>query len=343
MKRFLNIALAVMLCVLCAFSLTACNNDDESTSKKGLLIKKMNGIYTIYDYVDDNTLVNGELDIGAILSEKGYDNVTIKRGTFDDVTNIKTLKVSDRVTKIEEGAFRNMKGLENLEIPFVGKTAKADAYENQTGGAVDKAVNRERTFAHFFGTEVYDGATAMTDIDGQTVYLPTTLKTVTINVTEKVFYEVNDVDVKGKFYAIPYKAFMGATNLTNINLITTNVVNDELGLQEIGEEAFSGCAMLKEIVIPATVSTIYKNAFENCTNLTKVIVEGSNVKLKENVFKGCVKMNKFNSDADLTANLISFASIGKGALDFGRESVKYTVLNGSSFDLTNIFGQTLTK
>ncbi len=308
MKKVFNILLAIMMVVVCAFSFTACTQtDDAGNQEKGLLIKKMNEIYTIYDFVDDGSF-NGTLDIGAILAEKNLDNVTIKKGAFDGVSTITKLIVSDKVTEIEEGAFRKMQNLVEIELPFVGKNAIADARYRQTDDQVNKSIGKERTIAHLFGTESYDGGAEITNSFGA-IYLPASLRTVTVNATEKVAYASGDKTG----YAIPYQAFQGATNLTNVNLIGQN-------LFEIGEEAFNGCTNLNSIIIPATVKTIHKDAFKDCTNMSKV-----------------------NSTDAMTVNFGNItAEIKEGAFNFGKANAKYNVTNAGTYAsaLETIFGAT---
>ena len=291
-----------------AFSLTACKApDDGDNNDKGLLIKKIDEIYTIYDFVDDGTF-NGILDIGAILAEKELDNVTIRKGAFDGVDTISKLIVSDRVTEIEEGAFRKMQNLVELELPFVGKNAMADARFNQTDAQVNKSIGKERTIAHLFGTESYDGGAEITTGYGK-VYLPVTLTTLTINATSNVKYESGDKTG----YAIPYEAFQGATNFTKITLTGAN-------LFEIGEKAFGDCTHLTSIIIPETVKTIHKDAF-----------------------LGCIGMSKVNSTDAMTVNFGNItAEIKDGAFNFSKENAKYNVKNAGTYEsaLETIFGTT---
>ncbi len=309
MRKVFNILLAVMMTFVLAFSLTACKTpDDGGNGDKGLLIKKIGEVYTIYDFVDDGTLVDGKLDIGAILAEKELDNVTIKKGAFDGVDTVSTLIVSDRVTEIEEGAFRKMQNLVELELPFIGKNAMADARFNQTDAQVNKSTGKERTIAHLFGTESYDGGAEITSAYGK-VYLPVTLTTLTINATSNVKYESGDKTG----YAIPYQAFQGATNLTQITLTGAN-------LFEIGEGAFGDCTHLTSIIIPETVKTIYKDAF-----------------------LGCTAMSKVNSADAMTVDFVNItAEIEEGAFDFRKENAKYNVKNAGAYEsqLQLIFGDT---
>lgn len=308
MRKVFNILLAIMMIVVSAFSLTACVDPDKGgDGDKGLLIKKINDVYTIYDFVDDGSF-NGTLNIGTILAEKGLYDVTIKKGAFDGVDTIEKLIVSDRVTEIEEGAFRKMSNLVELEIPFVGKNAMADARFDQTDWQVNKSVAKERTFVHFFGTESYDGGAEISNIVGR-FYLPATLMTVTVNATSNVKYESGDK----VGYAIPYQAFQGATNLTKINLTGAN-------LFEIGENAFTDCTNLTSIILPSTIKTIHKDAF-----------------------LGCVNMSKVNSTDAMTVDFSGItAEVKSGAFNFGKEDVKYNVVNAGTYasNLAKIFGDT---
>ncbi len=334
MKKLFNILLAVMLIIVCAFSLTACAVDDDGTTNKtGLIISKNSkGEFVVRDFVYvDNYLDNGTLDIGAILEEKGISSAKISAGAFDGDDKIKTLIVSDKIVEIEQGAFRNMKSLETLEIPFVGKNAKADAKYDQTLETEGKAINKARTFSHFFGTTEYEKGRKMNNGFGD-VYVPYTLKNVIVNATSNVDYTVAG---KKEGYAIGYEAFKDARILQTITLKGDN-------LKEIGKDAFSGCTELKSVTLPSTIVTVYDNAFSGCTKLTDVTVLGTNVTLKNNVFSGCTAMNKINSGVNLTIDLANFVNIGDGAFDFGRQ-VEFNVRNSGTFNLDSIFGTTTYK
>ncbi len=332
MKKLFNILLAVIMIMASAFSLTACAPDDEGPDgKTGLIISKdKNGTYVVRDfvYVDGCLDEDGKLDIGEVLEERNITFAKISAGAFDGDDNIKTLIVSDKIVEIEQGAFRNMKSLETLEVPFVGKNAKTDAALHQTNDAVGKATGKENTFSHFFGTTEYDDGRTMDNGYGE-VYVPYTLRNVVVNATANVDYTA--LDKEG--YAIGVNAFKNANILQSITLKGEN-------LKEIGEGAFSGCTNIQSITLPQTIIKIYDNAFSGCTGLREVVfAEGIEVELKNSVFSGCTKINKFNSQVDSTVDLSVFSVIGEDALDFGRE-VEFSVRNRGEFNLDNIFGKT---
>ncbi len=346
MKKLFNILLAVLITIVCVFSLTACSLDDNGPNKKtGLIIsKETNGDYVVRDFVYvEGCLVDGKLDIGVVLGQKGIEKAKISAGAFDGDDKIKTLIVSDKIFEIEQGAFRNMKALETLEIPFVGKNAKTDAKFDQTLETEGKATNKARTFSHFFGTAEYEKGRKMNNGYGD-VYVPYTLKNVVVNGTQEynVSYSIgNETITLKEGYAIGYDAFKDARFLQSITLKGAN-------LKEIGERAFSGCTALTSITLPSSIKTVYDSAFSGCINLTSVKFEGTGVVLKDNAFKGCSAMNKFGSIDDETkdkiVNLSCFETIGLYALDFDRE-VKFKVIDkavnafGES-TFINIFGDT---
>jgi len=326
MRKIFNILVAIVLVVVSAFTLVACvDNGDGDATKKGLSYKKINDVYTIYKYVGEDGV--DTLDIGAILSEANITGVSIKKGAFDGNSTLKTIIVSDAVTEIQAGAFRNMQALESLVVPFIGRTANADAYFGQSAKSADKAVDAARTIAHFFGTEDYDMGTSVTVNYGAgstTCYMPSTLTTVTVKAKEG--------------YQIPMYAFSGAINLKSVVI--------ENGVKAIGEEAFSGCAHLKAIDIPKSVETIYKNAFKGCSELNTVTfaTDGS-VAIKEAAFKDCGAMSYFGMKIDTlpvnTVDLSKVNELGAKAIDFGNEYKTYTVSGAASgIDVDAALGET---
>ena len=54
MNKFLKSIIVLMLALLVGLTAVACSdNGGKAEGKKGLLYKKINGVYTIYDYVDE--------------------------------------------------------------------------------------------------------------------------------------------------------------------------------------------------------------------------------------------------------------------------------------------------
>ena len=273
MKSIFKKLIISVLTFAFVLSFAACDNGSNAKSTPGLKYKKIDGVHVVYDYVAEEGVT--ELDIGAVLQKANVTgNVRIKKNAFSGISSLKKIIVPTSVVEIDAGAFAGMKSLEVLEVPFIGKTANADAYYLNSATATDKSVDSARTIAHFFGTEEYDGGVPVTikydKTNSQKAYMPATLETIIVN--------AKAVSETYKGYSIPMYAFSGAVNLAKVEI--------KGGVIAIGEYAFSGCKELKEFSVPATVKTIYKNAFENCTKLVSV-------KFAENAEKPEIKEDAF--------------------------------------------------
>ncbi len=314
MKKILKILILAILSVVCLATAVACSNDGDGSGEKGLLCKEINGVYTIYDYVDEDqpkTVLNLGTELGESVS-----NVRIKKQAFYGNDTIKEIIVPSSVTAIDEGAFAGMKALEKITLPFVGASKNADATQGGSGSAPEKATENERTFAYIFGTEKYDGGSKVSITYKKDAtedrYMPTTLNTVIIN--------AGDVDNSEDAYKIPMYAFNGCVNLTNITLTGD--------ITEIGEYAFSGCKNLITTNVPETVTKIHKGAYNGCTalgedefgesviklNYVKQIGESAfeNAKLKNVVFAENVKIasKAFYNSTVATVTLKGVVEIG---------------------------------
>lgn len=250
-NRFLKILLLSVLFLLSACCLFACGDGSSDEPKKGLLMKKMGNddTYTVYDYVDDGTLTDGVLDIASIAGDKVVSR--IKANAFYGDDTVKKLIVPATVTRIDKGAFSNMKALEELQIPFVGYNANADTYYNETASAEDKAVDEMRTFGYMFGTDSYDFGQSATQTYGAgdsetfTYYFPTRLRKVIV--------------APANNYGIPMYAFYGNNGISSV-VMGENV-------KAIGDYAFADAMYLSTIEIGANITRIGEGAFKDCAKL----------------------------------------------------------------------------
>lgn len=254
MKKLFKALIITMLVVASCLCLFACNTDDGEQSAKGIVYKKYKGedFYTVYDYVDDG--VTTSLNITA---KDGIEIGRIATGAFDG-SSLTEIIVPNTVTEIGAGAFKNMKKLESLTLPFIGKTAVADGFINESAPSDDKSVDASRTISYLFGTEEYDMGIKITNNynadKNTTCYLPQTLTKIVLNPKED--------------YVVPMYAFSGFVNLRTVEL------SDKV--TAIGDGAFKGCMTLKNIELPASVTAIGKNAFDSCKMLdTALLLSGA--------------------------------------------------------------------
>ena len=270
MKKIFSILLIAVMSMLAVFTMVGCGDTPDNPSAKGISCIKENGKYVVYKYVDEGLGVT-ELDIATAVKAKYGETAEvsrIKEGTFDGNSTLVSIVVPNTVTKIDGGAFKNMKALKDITLPFVGSNVSADAFEGQTLSET-KAVDAERLFGYVFGTTEYVGGAKISQtynaIEGNasTYYVPMTLRTVTISPKEN--------------YEIPMYAFSGLTLVTKINL-TDKVTG-------IGERAFYNANCFDELKVPVSVTNIYKGAFENFSSLSKIDYLGTSAQW-EAIVKG---------------------------------------------------------
>jgi hypothetical protein len=60
----------------------------------------------------------------------------------------------------------------------------------------------------------------------------------------------------------------------------------------LGENAFSKCETITEIIIPGTIDTIQKETFAGCIALKKVVIEKGVKKIDSETFNGCTSLEE---------------------------------------------------
>ena len=251
MKRLLKFLTVCVLVAGTALGLVACGGGNSGTaSKKGLTYKKgtSDAYYTLYKYVDEGKGITS-LDLSTLDVTIGR----IKSGAFEGNDTLTEIIVADTGDSenpliIEEGAFKGMKKLERITLPFVGATAKADAYTSETAHS-DKSVNAARTIGYIFGKDASNDLAEVTlyysESASATYYIPSNLSEITIKAATD--------------YEIPMYAFCGLTQVSSVKLFGK--------ITAIGEAAFKDMKQLNKLNVPSTVTAIYNSAFVGCDAL----------------------------------------------------------------------------
>ena len=90
----------------------------------------------------------------------------------------------------------------------------------------------------------------------------------------------------------------------------------------IGNSAFYGCDILKEITIPESVTIIENSTFRGCTKLEQVNIPNSVTRIGNYAFYGCDKLEEISIPA-------SVMRIGSFAL-YGGKNLKKILFNDTS-------------
>lgn len=256
MKRLFKSLILVLIIVVSAFSIVACDNGNGTgKSKKGLVLKKHTGeeFYTLYKYVDEGDGIE-VLDLAEKAGDKTIGRIVA--GAFSKNDTLVEIIVPNSVIEIQEGAFAGMTKLQKITVPFTGLNKNADAYFNQTENTDEKATNEKRCFSFIFGKESYEYGAEMSinyGADLVTAYLPARITQVTVKANEG--------------YNLPMYAFSGIKLVETITLDSAVVA--------IGEHAFEGCRDLTTLKISSSVKTIYTQAFNGCESLTAIRFDGT--------------------------------------------------------------------
>ena len=78
------------------------------------------------------------------------------------------------------------------------------------------------------------------------------------------------------------------------------VIPENLGYKVtgIGNNAFSGCSEMTDVVIPESITSIGNNAFSGCTGLSKITIPKNVTSIGSSVFSGCTGLTSLNVDLE---------------------------------------------
>lgn len=108
------------------------------------------------------------------------------------------------------------------------------------------------------------------------------------------FPKVSSIDIPSSVRTIGRGSFYGNSNLTNVKIARG-------GLTEILSQAFRGCVALKNIELPATLTSIGPSAFESCEGLESIVFPESVTDLQ-----GCLSNCTSLTEVALPKSLTTF-------------------------------------
>ena len=218
-------------------------------------------------------------------------------------SKIKSVTISDGVTKIGEGVFYGCTALTSVHIPssvavideqaFVNCTAITAVYITDVNAWSNIQFGVASSNPLSYGATLYVNGEALTDLvvaEGATEIKPYAFRGSTIQ----------SVTIPSSVTVIGADAFDKCSNLTSVVFATGS------RLTTIGDEAFSSTAIIN-LVIPATVTTIGDSAFggaESAPNTTLTSVtfeEGSQLTVMgQKMFYNCTALTSVVLPANLT-------------------------------------------
>ena len=278
-------------------------------------------IFGDYNSVLDSSKSNIPTSLKRVVITGG----SIYHDAFDGCASLSSIKLPDSVTYIAEGAFNGCSSLEDITLPLGWK------------GSFDI----QYPLGYIFGTSIYDGSVETTqefldkkgtDRIEQTFYIPSSLKSVTVNggtVNFGAFYNcgnIKDIVILDGVTSVDKAAFYGCDSLNYYEYDSVfylgNSNNHYMVLVSAKDESIESCT------IHPNVKIICNYAFENCNSLKSITIpEGVNT-----IGRGAFSCSSLES--------ITLPFVGE-TKDGTTENTHFAYIFGSSFESSAAAPQTL--
>jgi hypothetical protein len=289
---------------------------------KNIIPKYPIGIYTI--------CINGEIDTIAFYNIKtvitnNYDtkitldlsNTTgltkIDYNMFSNCNNLIKIIIPNSVTSIYDEAFSECNSLTNIIIPnsitYIGNNAfnecnnlKSVTFENTNDWY--HSDNEDYTDSILIDvTNKSNNAAYLRSIYPNYWYRKNTINTTTNdikNVISELSAGIYTINVNGEINTVTIFNIKTAI-INNTNAQISLDLSNTTGLQEIDNEAFSGCYNLTNIILPNSITTIGSNTFNNCNSLTSIIIPNSVTSIGDSTFSDCSSLKSITIPNSVTS------------------------------------------
>jgi len=269
-------------------------DNPDFTDEDGVLFSKNKDILYFYPPAKDGEKYN----IPATVKE-------LARKAFQGANKLTSMDIPNTVETIGQEAFRNMKGLVNVnfQTPSKVKELKADVFR-----ACDKL---KEVILPASITEIAAAFYECGELEKITIPEGSKLKTIkasafATNKKLKIFNIEGSCDLE----TIESNAFANAEKLESFNFpksvknielnafsgcksMSTVKFHDDADIEIIGAGAFADCG-LTGISIPKKVKTIEREAFRGCKVLKKIDVTEFTTKIDPEAFKYCDNLTDIN-------------------------------------------------
>ena len=241
------------------------------------------------------------------------DTVTaIGSAAFQNCTNLRKVNLPKRLETLGASAFKNCASLKSIEIPksliTAGSTATSSGSFDGSGLATvtfETGVTKipDNLFRNCANLRTIDIPASVTAI-GRYAFLDSVLEEVTfheglqtIGIEAFRNTKLSSMDLPNTVTAVAAYAFRNCNNLQNVTLSNH--------LQTLDALVFGGCASLKSIEIPKSLTAAGNSAsgsgvFDG-SGLATVTFESGVTKIVDNLFRNCTNLRSIDIPASVTA------------------------------------------
>ena len=298
---------------------------------RGMFFSNRNKTDVKYAHVTSVSFADTVKQIGYSAFQDCYDLKSIKWSAglqkideyaFAYIDGLEELNLPASLTTVGNGAFRSWSKLRRLTLPnktnYLGENAFRDCV-NLTGVVINGTIQQTSSnYPVFYNTGTSSGGYTVTFGDSVKT-VPAFLFYTNSSRTENAYAHVTKVTVGKKVTWINDSAFKNCYDLASVSW--GNVT-------KICESAFAFDESLTELVLPATVYNIENYAFKGCSGVEKLVLQGqkSLMRLGGNAFADCTDLRSVKIDK----NIEEFTSVPQAFYNTGTASGGYTVTFGSN-------------
>ena len=237
---------------------------------------------------------------------------------------IKTIIISEGITKTASFSFSYLKNLQSVKLPSSLNELKTDSFR-------ECPLLTSVTFSE--GLQIIGMGCFMKCISLKSITLPSTITLIDSNAFYQCF-KLQSINIPKNTNSISSSAFVSCTSLKSfiVNSENTYFSNDENGVlfdssktkllrfpnkngvksytvpssvTTICKNAFQGLTELEYVNLPTQLTTIEVDAFDSCEGLKEITIPSSVTSLESEVFNNCKSMQKYivdNSHSTLTVD-----------------------------------------
>ena len=255
-----------------------------------------------------------------------YSVMTVRGRAFYGCTSLKTVYIPDGVYSLEELCFAES-GIVSVRLPDTLTSIETGAF---SGCGSLKSV-RIPAQTDIIPQRAFYGCTALEKVEFAE-------GSVLVIIDEGAFKDctaLRQISLPGSVYGIGDEAFMYCESLERLE------IPDKV--QTLYPDTFLGCSSMKELVLPAELSSeIYGGFFLGCESLESIVISKNNkiYRTEDGVLYGLINFIQVTSDPDSIffgrsdiLSLIRYPAAKKGAytIESGTEVIGYYAFSGTLY------------
>ena len=266
--------------------------------------KKVTGSVTIPAKLN----INGKNYLVLSIEERAFQNCTgltsvtignnvsiIGYMAFDGCSGLTSVTInSNRVKHIEPGAFWNCSSLTSITIPYGVDSIAASAFR---GCSSLKSITIPSSVKSI-GVFAFSGCSGLTSVT-----IPYSVKLIGWNAFRGCS-SLKSITIPSSVTSIGDDAFYGCTGLTSVHITDLKAwckISFEDNPVRYAHHLYLNGSMVKDLVIPNSVTSIGASAFRGCSDLTSVTIPNSVTSIGDDAFNYCFGLTSVTIGSSVTS------------------------------------------